>query len=404
MQNQIEFIKNAVKLAIPKTLGLRHKIHENPELSFEEVSTQELISKRLTELQIEHKTNIAKTGILAIITGTKPTNNPTKTVLIRGDMDALPVLENTNLLFSSKNNGVMHACGHDIHTAVLLCCAEVLSQNKDKFSGNVKLMFQPGEETTGGALPMIKSGILINPNVDTCIALHVEPSLYVGQVRLKSGAAYSSPDEFTIKIIGKGGHAAYPHQCIDPIVISANIISQLQTISSRMVDPFEPVVVSVCSIHGGTAFNVIPDEVNILGTARSFSAKARDLLEEKIEVVVKNICNLHGAGYEYKFNRLFPSLINDKETIDKLTDSAKKFLEPENVLIGGNPTAAGEDFAYLPLDVASSALFWLGSTDSGSEIHPLHSDKFVASDDCIQFGAEIFLDYTLNFLNTDSND
>lgn len=402
MQNEIEFIKNSVDLAIPDTLKLRHKIHQNPELSFKEFDTQNLISDRLSELGISHETGIAKTGVLATITGTKPTyNNTARTVLIRGDMDALPVQEDTNLEFASTNNGVMHACGHDIHTSTLLCCADVLSKNKDKFSGTVKLMFQPGEETTGGAEPMIKSGVLDNPKVDTCIALHIEPLLYVGQVRLKDGAAYSSPDEFSIKIIGKGGHAAYPHKCIDPIVIAANVVSELQTISSRMIDPFEPVVVSVCSIHGGTAFNVIPDEVSILGTARSFSPDTRDKLEEKIETVVKNICNLHGASYEYQFTRLFPSLINDKETINRLTKSANKFLDPENIIIGGNPTAAGEDFSYLALNVPSSALFWLGSTNPGEKIHPLHSDKLIASDECIKLGAEIFLGYTFDFLSND---
>lgn len=397
MNNIKEKIKQQVNQAFPKAVDIRHTLHQNPELSFNEYGTAEIICKRLTELGIKYTSGIAKTGILAEIYGTKSCDNP-KTVLIRGDMDALPVNENTGLKFSSKKENVMHACGHDVHTSVLLCCAEVLSSLKDEFSGCVKLMFQPGEETSGGAEPMINAGILENPPVDTCIALHVEPSLYVGEARFKSGAAYSSPDEFEIKIKGRGGHGALPHLCIDPIMIAAKIITALETIPSRLIDAFEPSVISVCAVNGGNAYNVIPDTVMLGGTARSFSNETRDRLESEIENTVKSICKMYGAEYEYKFDRLFPPLINDEETILRLKESAEKYLNG-NIVYGGNPTTAGEDFAYLPLKVKRSALFWLGSTEPDEPICPLHSDKLIVSDKCIEYGAEIFTDYAINFLN-----
>lgn len=391
-------IKNNVELVLPDIINIRHTLHENPELSFKEFNTSKLIASALDELKIKYTPGIAGTGVLAEIYGSMPYQSDSKTVLIRGDMDALPVSENTGLPFSSKCDNIMHACGHDVHTSILLCCAAVINRLKNSFSGCVKLMFQPGEETSGGAEPMIKAGILENPKVDSCVALHVEPSLTVGDARFKAGSAYSSPDEFEIKIIGKGGHGAQPHLCKDPIVIAAEVITAVQTITSRMTDPFEPTVVSVCAIHGGDAYNVIPDSVTLGGTARSFNLETRDMLEREIENAVKSVCDRYGASYEYKFDRLFPPLINDESTILRLKNSAEKYLSG-NIIYGGDPTTAGEDFAYLPLKVEKSALFWLGSTNPGYAVQPLHSDMLVVSDDCIKYGAEILTDYALNFLN-----
>lgn len=390
-------IKTAVRSALPGIIKIRHTLHENPELSFKEFGTAQLIMSKLDELGLSYTSGIAGTGILANIHGEKPSTHP-KTVLIRADMDALPVCENTGLEFSSKRSGVMHACGHDVHTSVLLCCAEVLSNLRSEFSGCVKLMFQPGEETSGGAKPMIDAGILENPKVDTCIALHVEPSLRVGEARFKAGAAYSSPDEFEITITGKGGHGAQPHLCVDPICIASEVITSLQTIVSRKLDPFAPAAVSVCRISGGRANNVIPDTVFLGGTARSFSPETRDMLESGIDSVVRSVCARCGAEYSYRFDRLFPPLINDEETIRRLKASAEKYLGG-NIIFGGDPTTAGEDFAYLTESVDRSALFWLGCTEAGEEEHPLHSDKLKVSDNCIEYGAETFIDYTLHFLS-----
>ncbi len=395
----IDIIKAEVERALPKAIELRHKIHRSPELSFEEFETSKTVCGLLEELGIEYKAGIAGTGVLGIIRGEKHCGGKSKTVLIRGDMDALPVCENSGVGFASEKRGVMHACGHDMHTSVLLCCAMVLSRMRDKFSGCVKLMFQPGEETSGGAKPMIDLGVLKNPHVDSCVALHVEPSLNVGQARFKAGAAYACPDEFYIKIKGRGGHAAAPHESIDPILIASQVVCTLQTIVSRIANPLNPMVVSVCSIKGGEAYNVIPDEVEFKGTARSFSNEDRNMLEEKIELAVKQACEMYGADYEYKFDRLFPPLINNEKTIMSLKSSAEKYLASENVIYGGDLTMAGEDFSYLTEEVEESALFWLGSTPIGAEKHPLHSDKLVVDDECLKYGTEIFVDYVLNYLN-----
>lgn len=391
-------IKENTRLVLPDIIKIRHTLHENPELSFKEFNTAKLICSALDELGIKYTSGIAGTGILAEIYGLMPLGSSSKTVLLRGDMDALPVKENTGLPFSSKCDNVMHACGHDVHTSIILCCAAVINRLKNRFSGCVKFMFQPGEETSGGAEPMIRAGILENPKVDSCAALHIEPSLRVGEARFKPGSAYSSPDEFEIKIIGKGGHGAQPHLCIDPIVIASEIISGLQTIASRIIDPFEPAVVSVCAVHGGDAYNVIPDTVTIGGTARSFNLATRDMLDSEIESTVKSVCKRYGASYKYKFDRLFPPLINDEETILRLKDSAEKYLNG-NIIVGGDPTTAGEDFAYLPMHIKNSALFWLGCTEADDEPHPLHSDKLIVSDSCIEYGAEILTDYALSFLS-----
>lgn len=393
-----EYIKSEVEKAVPAAINKRHIIHRNPELSFHEFNTSSLVCETLSELGIEFQSGLAGTGVLGIINGLKHEDN-SKTVLIRADMDALPVNEDSGLPFSSEKENVMHACGHDIHTSILLCCAQVLNNLKDKFSGCVKLMFQPGEETSGGAKPMIDSGILENPKVNSCVALHIEPSLNVGQVRFKPGAAYACPDEFSIKILGKGGHAADPHKCIDPILISSEIVCALQTIPSRIINPLNPVVVSVCSINGGSTYNVIPDFVHIKGTARSFSDYDRDLLEKKIGLTVKQICELYGAEFEYKFDRLFPPLINDKNTIERLKNSAEKYLKPEDIFFGGEPTMGGEDFSYLTRAVNDSALFWLGCTEEKAAQYPLHNCRLAASDSCIKYGAEILVDYVTQYLN-----
>lgn len=393
----IDKIKSAVESAMPRAALLRHAIHSNPELSFCERGTAKLVCDTLSSLGVEYVSGVAGTGVVAKIGG--DAGGGGKTVLIRADMDALPVSENTGLEFSSKNPGVMHACGHDMHTAILLCTAIVLSELKEMLSGRVILMFQPGEETSGGAKPMIESGALDIGNVDSCIALHVEPSLNVGQARFKAGAAYACPDEFCIKIKGKSGHAAAPHRCIDPIVTAAQVITALQAIPSRMIDPMESSVLSVCSVSGGSAYNVIPGEVVIGGTARTFSSSTRDLMEESIGRITAQVCAAYGAEFEYKFDRLFPPLINDEETIKRLKDSAANYLSSSNIFTGGMPTMAGEDFSYLTSAVKSSALFWLGSTPEGYEKQPLHSESLVVADECIRYGTEIFADYTIRYLS-----
>ncbi|MEG1441504.1 MAG: amidohydrolase [Oscillospiraceae bacterium] len=373
-------------------IEMRREIHKNPELSFEEFETSQYICKKLDEIGVPYKANVARTGILATLQcGTQK-----KALLIRADIDALPLQEEAVSEYSSKNPGKMHACGHDAHTAILLGTCMLLNSFKEKINGTVKFLFEPGEETTGGAKPMIEEGVLKNPDVDACIALHVDPDINVGGIAVKAGPIYASPDDFEITIKGKGGHGAEPHLCIDPILVSAQIINNLQTITSRFMNPFLPAVVSICSIHSGTASNVIPNTAKILGTARALDLNVRELLKTSIETIVKGACEANNAEYEYIFTKLYPPLINDANIANMIFASAKKYLP--NAVLGGSATMAGEDFAYFAQSVPS-ALFKLGcKNDNKKVVNQLHNSNFDIDEKCLKYGVMIFSDFALNFL------
>lgn len=373
----------------------RRYIHMNPELSFKEFNTSDYVCKRLDEMNVPYKRNIAGTGILAYLKGKKDG----KCLLLRADMDALPLEEKRESLYKSKNSGVMHACGHDAHTAILLNVCEVLSRMTDEFSGTIKFAFQPGEETKGGAEPMIKDGILEKPKVDAAAALHVEPELPAGKIRVKDDALYASPDDFYITINGRGAHGAEPQNSVDPIVAAAEIIMQLQTVVSRNLSPFDTAAISVGSIHAGNATNVIPDTVEITGTARSLSPAVRNLLERRIGEIVKGVCDAHGAEFNYKFDRLFPPLINNTDICDMLYNAGVRCLGKENCVYGGAATMAGEDFAYFCENVPA-ALFKLGSGNVEKGITaPIHSSEFDIDEDCIRVGISVLVDFALHFLD-----
>lgn len=383
-------MKNAIIEAVEriedKIIKARRELHRFPELSFEEYKTSDFICDYLDEIGIPYKRNIAKTGVVAEIKG----REEGKTVLLRADIDALPIEELNENDYASKNKGVMHACGHDIHTAVMLGVCEILWGFRDKLCGMVKIAFQPGEETTGGAKLMIDEGILNNPEVDICAAFHVDPDLDCGDVRIKEGSLYASPDNFEIKVKGRSGHAAQPHDCIDPIYISAQIITNLQSIVSRKISPFDTAVISVGSIHSGTAPNIIPETAEITGTARSMTPALREKLKSEIGNTVKEICNLYGAEFEYNFIYLYPPLINDSKTCKIISESAEKYA---NVIYGGEATMAGEDFAYFAEKVPSS-LVKLGCGKGA----PIHNAKFMPDEDCIKTGVCIMSDFVLEYL------
>lgn len=388
IKDKIESIKNQL-------VSDRRHFHQNPELSFEEYNTIDYICKRLDLLGIKYKKNIAKTGVLAEISG----KAEGKCLLIRADMDALPLEEKTDKEYSSKKNGVMHACGHDAHTAILLNTCEVLNSLKDTFNGTIKFAFQPGEETSGGAEPMIAEGILENPSVDAAIALHMDSDLEVGTIRIKSGPMYASPDDFYIIVKGKGAHGAEPENAIDPIIISSKIILELQNIVPKKTDEFNEAVVTVGAIHAGTVGNIIPDTATLYGTARSLTNEMRDYLEQKIEEIVKNITFKYNADYEYKFTRLYPSLINNDEISKLIFESGVRCLGEDNCIMGGLPTLAGEDFAYFSQNVPS-ALFKLGCrNESKNIIYPIHNPNFDIDEDSLIKGLSVFVDFALGFLN-----
>ena len=387
-------ILSMAKAMEPQLIQDRRYLHQNPELSFEEKNTMRYICQRLDKLGITYQSGIAGTGVLAEIRG----KGEGKCLLIRADMDALPLLEKSDAPYCSTKPGVMHACGHDVHTAVLLSTCEFINKLRDRFFGTVKFAFQPGEETTGGAKPMIDAGVLENPKVDACIALHVDTDLLSGSIRIKSGPAYASPDDFYITVKGKGGHGAEPQNAIDPILIASQIVTQLQSIVSRNIDPFASAVITIGSIHAGDATNVIPDTAKLAGTARSLDNATRTFLEKKIETVVQTVCASFGAEYEYEFQKLFPPLINNECISELIAESAVRCLGEENCIKGGMPTMAGEDFAYFSQEVPS-ALFKLGCRNEAKGITaPIHNSLFDVDEEAMRYGLAIFADFALHFL------
>ena len=377
-----------------KVYDIRHQIHMNPELGFEEYETSKLVASELEKLGIEVTKNVAKTGVVGLIKG----GYPGKTVALRADMDALRINEEGDYEFKSKNPGVMHACGHDGHTASLLGVAMMLNEIKDELHGNVKLIFQPAEEVEGGALPMIKEGVLENPKVDAVFGGHLWGSIEEGKVAVKHGAMMASPDIFTIKIHGKGGHAGVPHASVDPVPIMAQVITALQTIVSRKNDPTNPLVISCCNVHSGECHNAIPTEALIQGTVRTLNNETRDFAEEAIEKFVKGIVESQGASYEFEFIRQFPPLVNDKNMADVLEKAAKKIVGDENVFELATPSMGGEDFAFYTEEVPSSFVFVGMAKDVENPILH-HNAKFAWEDNNMKNLAQTLAQVAIDFLN-----
>ena len=378
----------------------RRYIHMHPELSFREYNTSSFIQKKLDEMGVKYVSGIAENGICAYIYGNKNIESESmKSILIRADMDALPIDEVSDKPYKSQNKDVMHACGHDAHVAVLLGVCKVLNNFKDKFGGVVKAVFQPGEETSGGALPMIEEGVLENPHTDVCVALHCDSDLDCGTIRVKPGSLYASPDDFRITVKGKGGHGAEPHNCIDPIMISASIIQALNNLISRETDPFDNAVISVGSIHGGSATNIIPDSVEIQGTARSLTNEVRGFLKKRIGETAEGICKTFGAECEYEYTELFPPLINDEKLAEDVYDSACRSIGKDKCVWGGAPTMAGEDFSYFSQN-RPSVLFKLGCRNKSLGIvSPIHHSSFDIDENCLKTGVNVFVGFVLDYLN-----
>lgn len=388
---------NQVKLLSQKHLEemkkLRRILHENPEVGYEEVETSKLVQQTLMDLGIEFH-SLADTGVVGLIKGEKPG----KTVLLRADMDALPIQETANVSYASKKPGLMHACGHDGHTAGLLGAAMILNELKADLQGNVKLMFQPAEETLGGADPMIKAGILENPTVDAAFGLHLWGESPEGKVEVKHGAMMAAPDQFTLKIIGRGGHAAMPHLCIDPINIAMQIINNVQNIVSRRIDPVKPVVISFCRIHAGEALNVIPQEVEIGGTIRTLDREVRAMVPAMMESVIKAICEANGASYELNVNHGYPPIINDHTMTDIAERAIAKIIGAENVSELENPNMGGEDFAYLGEHVPS-AFYFFGIAKDGMPKPIHHHPEFQWDDDVLADSSATLAQIAIDFLN-----
>lgn len=371
-----------------KLREIRHALHKIPELEFCEHKTTEFIENELDMLGIEHE-RLLDTGVVGLIKGKKGKGN---TILIRADIDALPIKELNESEFKSQNEGVMHACGHDAHITCLLGMAYILKDMDYNFYGNIKMVFQPAEEGQGGALPLIKNGVMENPKVDACIALHVDPSCDVGVIKLKNDAIMASPDDFYLKIVGVGGHGANPQECINPIYIA----SELALIIEKEFFNHKNCIVSVCTINGGTKNNIIPNYVEITGTARSLNEETRLFIKTKIDELAKKMCKKYNSNYEYQFNFLYPPVINDENMNNLVINSAKELSCFKDVIMQEEPSMTGDDFSYFA-NLVPSSYFKLG-TKNKSINYPLHSPRFDIDEDCLVLGAAIMAKASLDYL------
>jgi amidohydrolase len=330
----------ALERVFEDVIGWRRSIHEHPELGFEEERTSALVEKTLRAAGIE-TTRVAKTGVAGVLKG----GRPGKTIAFRADMDALPLDERSGETFSSKVPGVMHACGHDAHTAMLLGAAVSLAQERATLAGTIKFFFQPAEEGPGGALPMIEAGVMDAPKVDAAVMIHVSPLLLAGTLATKSGAMSASCDDFAITVRGRGGHGAYPHGSVDTIPIAAEIVGAVQRIVSREVDPLESVVMSIGVIRGGYRRNIIADKTVLEGTFRCLDEDVRKGIPARLERMVKGICDAHRATYEIEFEFGYPSVMNDPALVARIVTILKDAGETVEAI--PRPSMGAEDFAYF---------------------------------------------------------
>ena len=381
-----EEILNAVAEVEHRVIEIRHHLHRRPELGLQETETSAFVARELDALQLNVTRNIYGTGVCALLESSR---SGAGTILLRADMDALPIQERTGLPFASEIPGVMHACGHDGHTAILLGTAMVLSRFRDVIPGNVKFLFQPAEETEGGAAGMIEEGVLENPKVEAAVGLHLWGSAPSGIVEYKSGPLMASPDVFLIRIVGKGGHAAMPHACVDPVPVAATIIQQLQTVVSRRVDPLDSVVISVCRVEAGNTHNVIPDEAVLEGTVRALTPEVRAAIPVMIESIAQQAAAMHGAECFLEYTYRYPPLVNDKTITDLVRRSATDVLGADRVREVARPNMGGEDFAYFAQAVPSS-FFFLGIAPSETEIVRHHHPEFRVDDKVLKDGIAIF--------------
>ncbi len=369
---------------IPEIISFRHKIHEHPETAFEEIITSELIAEKLRSYGLDVYQNIAKTGVIGVL---KKGIGPS--IAFRADMDALHISEENSFNYSSKVSGKMHACGHDGHSAMLMGAAKFLSTDSS-ISGTLIFIFQPAEENEGGARVMIEEGLFENFQIDAVYGLHNWPGLDVGKLAVTEGPLMAAFDTFELKIEGKGAHGAMPHDSVDPIFISAQVINGWQSITSRNVNPYDAAVVSVTQIHAGDTWNVIPGSCNLKGTTRSFSSSVRDLIEEKMRLIAETTCKCFGANATFTYQRRYPALINSFAESEIAKKAASKVVSFENVIQDPTPSMTAEDFAFM-LEKKPGCYIWLGngSSENGKN---LHSPKYDFNDDILAIGISYWIE------------
>jgi amidohydrolase len=377
-------VKELAKKYTSDIIADRRHLHANPELSFKEFNTAKFVVAKLKEFKIETQEGVAETGVVGLIKGKNPEK---KIVALRADMDALPIAETNNVPYKSKNEGIMHACGHDVHTSSLLGTARILSEIRDNFEGTVKLIFQPGEELIpGGASLMIKAGVLKNPSPTNILGQHVMPSIPAGKVGFREGMYMASADEIYVTVKGKGGHAAMPERNIDPVLIASHIIIALQQIVSRNADPKTPTVLSFGKVTANGATNIIPDEVKIEGTFRTLNEVWREEAHQKMKKMAESIADGMGGTCEFKILNGYPFLKNDPALTARMREAATDFLGKENVL-ELDLWMAAEDFAYYTQQI-DACFYRLGVRNESKGITSgVHTPTFDIDESALETGA-----------------
>ncbi len=384
----------AARAIEPQIAEDRRRIHSHPELAYEEEQTSSLVRTRLEELGIPFLSGLAKTGVVATIKGDLGDG---RCLLLRADMDALPIDERSGVRFASQIPGVMHACGHDAHTAMLLGAARLLLDRRSGFAGTVKLMFQPAEEGAGGAPRMIEAGVLTDPPVDAAFALHVRPNLAVGKVSCSAGPQLAGADVFTITIAGRGGHAAEPQTTVDAVVVGAQVVLALQTLVAREVDPKASAVLTLGTFNAGERFNVIADRAVIKGTIRTLDSELFLYLEQRIREVATGVASALRATAHVDLIGRCPPLVNDASMAEYLAASARSLLGPDSV-VAAKPEMWAEDFAFV-LERIPGAMLWLGVKSSDwPQPKAIHTPEFDLDESALPIGSSALAGAALDYL------
>lgn len=379
-----------------QTAQWRRALHQIPETGLVLPKTSAFVREKLDSWGISYQTYERHSGIVAVLGKAGG-----KVVALRADMDALKMEEEGNLPFKSQHPGCMHACGHDCHTAILLTVAKLLKQREHELSGQVKLLFQPAEEGPGGAQPMVEDGVLEQPQVDAIFALHmdVNPELPVGALSLKSDTMFAADDQLNLSIIGQGGHGSQPHLCVDPIVVTSMVVSAMQTIVSREVDPHVPAVITFGSIHGGTAENIIPNQVDLMATIRNGDLQTREYVLRRIGEVVDGITKATRATYRMRYRDSYPPLINDEQMVHHFVDSAKKIVPETDICWMEHCFMGGDDAAYF-FEQVPGCYFMLNAPlafDDG-RCYPAHNTRFRVDDSILYRGTALLLQTVTDYL------
>lgn len=416
-------LDNLVREVMPEVVRIRRLIHSHPELGFEETETSKVCAEALHNAGLDVMTGIARTGIVGTLRGARSG----QTVALRADMDALPIPEETGLPFSSRVAGLMHACGHDGHVAIVLGAAMVLARLRDKLEGTVKFIFQPDEEGLGGAKEMISAGVLDNPRVDAIFALHLWPDIPFGHVGIHKGPAMAALDKVFIRIRGRGGHVATPHKGADALVAASLLVLAMQTLASREVDPLEPVVVGIGQLKAGRAHNTIADSAELIGTVRTLDPWLRQTMPRLIDRKVRGIAESTGVEYDFDYTFGCPPVINNPKVADMVVEVCKIIPEVKKVSVLTRPSMIGEDFAYyLQTTPGAMLLLGAGAETTGDKVpgtcvgdtggyagmehrtvqaaYPLHHSRFDFPEEALAIGVKAMTTLVLRFLRQQTSD